>query len=237
MATHEALAILCESHQAHDKALHASGGCLCNHAALSSVTLWLADRVAQPLFIVNDRGVVLLTNEGARRVLKSSRDLTIAKSRLVFTNLSQQRIFDTVLEDCLCLLQSLPIIGPTFLGSLTPISCHSHRIASFSISAAPGRGATSSKLQTAFSLTTAEAQIALRIYGGLSLKRIAKERNASINTVKTQTRNVYEKCHVASAATLVRRIGEVLLQRSFSNQSFFPSPPSNHRRDSGVQAK
>jgi DNA-binding NarL/FixJ family response regulator len=43
--------------------------------------------------------------------------------------------------------------------------------------------------------------------------QIARSRQASINTVKTQARYIFQKCRVHSQSALTRRIGE-LVQKS-----------------------
>jgi DNA-binding CsgD family transcriptional regulator len=66
---------------------------------------------------------------------------------------------------------------------------------------------TGDELRRSFGLTRAESEVAAAIYSGRSLTRIAKERAASINTVKTQVRFIFEKCGVRSQVDLVRRFG------------------------------
>jgi DNA-binding NarL/FixJ family response regulator len=66
------------------------------------------------------------------------------------------------------------------------------------------------RLREQFGLTHAEADIAKCIFHGLSLVKIAKERCASINTVKTQVRYIFQKVGVRSKVSLARTIGELV---------------------------
>jgi DNA-binding CsgD family transcriptional regulator len=66
------------------------------------------------------------------------------------------------------------------------------------------------RLRFELGLTPAESEIAFSVYSGLSLVRISRERGASINTVKTQARHVFQKCGVQSQVELTRRVGQVL---------------------------
>lgn len=66
--------------------------------------------------------------------------------------------------------------------------------------------ATVDSLQEAYQLTVSEAQIALSLTNGLTLQTIAKDKNVSIQTVRSQLKSVFNKMNVNSQTELVRYI-------------------------------
>ena len=69
------------------------------------------------------------------------------------------------------------------------------------------------KLSEIYSLTRAEAQVAISIANGLSPKEIAKMNNVEISTVRSQLKAIYNKIGVNTQAELVK----TLLTGPFSN--------------------
>jgi DNA-binding CsgD family transcriptional regulator len=55
-------------------------------------------------------------------------------------------------------------------------------------------------------LTTAEAEVAERVCEGRTLAQIARLRGVSVNTIKTQLRQIFRKLEVDSRVALVRRL-------------------------------
>ncbi len=62
------------------------------------------------------------------------------------------------------------------------------------------------RLQDNFGLTPAEADIALHLARGLARADIARSRQVSIATIKTQLKPIYQKLGVSCEAELVARI-------------------------------
>jgi DNA-binding CsgD family transcriptional regulator len=56
-------------------------------------------------------------------------------------------------------------------------------------------------------LTAAEAAVAERLCEGLTLAQVAQLRGVSLNTIKSQVRQVFRKLEVDSRVALVRRLG------------------------------
>ena len=63
---------------------------------------------------------------------------------------------------------------------------------------------TSDFLQEMFSLSNAEIEIARQLVDGLSPKEISQSRNASINTIRTQIKNLLEKAGAKNIVDMVR---------------------------------
>ena len=62
----------------------------------------------------------------------------------------------------------------------------------------------SALLREFYALTPCEAEVAGRLYNGLSLLEIADDLHCSINTVRAHLKQVFKKCGVHSQAELVR---------------------------------
>lgn len=60
-----------------------------------------------------------------------------------------------------------------------------------------------------FSLTTAEAEIALKLGAGETLANIAASRRTSIHTVRDQAKAIMSKCNARRQAELVLIIGKL----------------------------
>lgn len=61
-------------------------------------------------------------------------------------------------------------------------------------------------LRAGFKLTAAEAEVALQLADGQGPQVIAEERGVSINTVRTQVRNIYDKLGVSRQGELAARL-------------------------------
>jgi DNA-binding NarL/FixJ family response regulator len=61
-------------------------------------------------------------------------------------------------------------------------------------------------LKEVYNLTTSEAQLALALTNGLSLQKYADSKSASIQTVRSQLKNVFNKVQVNSQTDLVRTL-------------------------------
>jgi DNA-binding CsgD family transcriptional regulator len=76
-----------------------------------------------------------------------------------------------------------------------------------------GRGKESrpdpSFLEALFTLTPAESRVAIELQTGMPLARIARHRNVSLDTIKSQVRSIYAKVDVRNRAQLVQRLVEV----------------------------
>ena len=77
--------------------------------------------------------------------------------------------------------------------------------------AAPGAGGTLSQLGPADALSERELEVLALLAAGLSNAEIAERLVVSLNTVKTHTRTIYGKLHVASRTQAVARARELRL--------------------------
>jgi DNA-binding CsgD family transcriptional regulator len=201
---------------------------------LESISAWLADGESDALFFLDESANVLLMNVGATYLLSDTSVMRMARSRVSLSDPKCQAVFEGVLLghkhpfDCRRMFEA-PIRA-----TMEAIPCAAGPIHVLRISGPTGDRRVAATLRAAFGLTAAEAQIALGIYRGMSLVRIAGERSASINTVKTQARSVFQKCGISSSAALVRRICEILtshpriasLKNKESDHAHFPGAVS-----------
>ena len=68
------------------------------------------------------------------------------------------------------------------------------------------RAVSEARLQSLFGLTSAEARLAAALVGGKGLAEYASTTGISINTAKTQMRQVFEKAGVNRQTDLVRAV-------------------------------
>lgn len=178
-------------------------------ATVAALAQWLADRQAQPFFVLDERLTLLLANKAGLQLLRMSRLATIELGQLKFGKLALRRAVIEVTGGEVDEV-SLPVLAGAdrFRVRISRVAL-ANRPANFILVCVSGEdfgGPSQESLRQHFSLTRAEAEIALAIYGGESLVSIARNRRASINTVKTQVRQIFHKCGVRSKVGLVRKV-------------------------------
>ncbi len=177
---------------------------------LSELTLWFANREQRALIVVDSARTILLINDAGHTFLKGTREVGIEGAKLRFQNAREQAAFVRgVAENS---ASPCPLAGLTHSANCTRISQPSQAGSSFAVVFdSIRRSATTHQIvRSKLGLTYAEAEVAIEIFNGLSLVRIAKDRNASVNTVKTQTRYIFQKCRVHSQVALTKQLAELM---------------------------
>lgn len=164
----------------------------------------------RPLLIVDSDLNILLVNEAATRLLRSTDAVRSENRKLAFADLRHTkqlaRAFERDQPTCHI---NVGLRDGRAQVRVNRCSLAHLRTATW-IVRIDALGMKCDCLQSALGLTRAEAEIALALIEGRSLMQISKERETSINTVKTQTRFVFQKCRTHTRADLIRRLHEVL---------------------------
>jgi DNA-binding CsgD family transcriptional regulator len=178
-------------------------------AAFEAFSGWIADRQAEPMFLVNRNMTLVFLNRAARRFVAQA-------GSWIRTDSERLEIDDPTLEQALRNVMSARVARGT--RKLTS-STRSINIAwlrqtpadpdLYVLSLArPAKQPDPDKLMRALRLTRAEAQIALAIYQGADRPSIAEKRGVYLSTVKTQLQSIFRKLGVHDQRELVRKIGE-----------------------------
>ncbi len=188
----------------------------------------LAERDREPVFVLERSGRVAFSNPAARRLLEESNLVQIRDGALAFA----PRRLQVALEQAL---------GDPVPGSATETQHQRIRYrVSFSRVGNPSSSLAllvavqqhssisdfSRLLRQLVALTPAESEVAAHLCAGDSLGVVAAARGASVNTVKTQTRQIFQKVGVRSRVDLVRRLFElVTAQRGMTAAFSVPGLP------------
>jgi DNA-binding CsgD family transcriptional regulator len=181
-----------------------------NDHLLAEIGRWFLNGHPQPHLVIDRLQRVLAMNRPAQLLLKSCRSIELRGSSLFFASLKHSAEVNQVLEGEIDRI-SFPVMAPSGR-VIVSMTCIHRSPAMFLISTSTISHDELDVLRSEFGLTAAESEVAFSVYSGLSLVRISKQRGASINTVKTQARYVFQKCGVRSQVELTRRVGEVLLR-------------------------
>jgi DNA-binding CsgD family transcriptional regulator len=178
---------------------------------LAQIAVGLAEFDNRPIIVTDAKSDVLLANSAARQVLAATNILSITSSRLSFGDTRCARQFKHYLAG------SSDSLRMTVHDGRNTLQLTARRILNNGADAtailvfiALPLSMRRQALQSTLGLTRAEAEIAIAIFEGRSLVRISRDRETSINTVKTQMRFVFQKCRARSRAALVRRLSEVV---------------------------
>jgi DNA-binding NarL/FixJ family response regulator len=182
-----------------------------NRSLLAALAQWLIEDEHEPTLIVQAPNRVLLMNEAARSLLCVTRAIRLRSSTVEFASKGHRAQLARVLRgEADKLSFNVRVAGVdekvTLVRVQTQVTAKCARIAVSS------SHALTSRLLAEADLTSAEAEIALAIYRGLTLQQVADERGSSINTVKTQLRYIFNKVGVRSKSALTRRIGELRIR-------------------------
>jgi DNA-binding CsgD family transcriptional regulator len=180
-------------------------------SVLAALSQWFANAEPLPLFVLDCTSSVVLMNVHARRILGATSSLALNGPRLQFASPAQQAALGQALSHTHDPSERpAPIQSLDITATVTYIAAGHEHLTALKILRLCGCDYRSHAVQSTFHLTAAETDIALRIYAGSSLVAIARERNASVNTVKTQVAHLFQKCGVRSLTTLVRRLSDIV---------------------------
>jgi DNA-binding CsgD family transcriptional regulator len=179
--------------------------------ALAELANWLANRQGRALLAVNSRMQVLLSNAAAQRLLRNTEAVRVQEGRLVFrSNKHRAEVERVVREDAEAACFAMRLRESIASVEVNRIATPGGHLLIVNISCASDRASGCELLRAKLGLTRAEAEVATAIFDGTSLVAIAKARRASVNTVKTQVRGVFQKCRVHSQVALARKLAELM---------------------------
>jgi DNA-binding CsgD family transcriptional regulator len=174
-----------------------------------------------------DRGIVVLDKDGAvvdansigRQVLASGNGLLVRNGRLSFADAAIDARFERLLmpagkADGLPRVIAASVKRPgsaTCRVHISPIpidDSQAHAAAYIVVIYAPAeqRAIASEVLLEIYGLTRAQADVARRLYAGLSVEETATELQLSLNTVRTHLKQIFSKCEVQSQAELLHTL-------------------------------
>jgi len=174
-----------------------------------------------------DRGVVLLDANGAvldansiaRRVVESGNGLLLRNGRLAFTDVAIDSRFERMLQSA-GKSDGVPRVVAANVKRPGAVTC---RVLVSPILVEDGRSPVAAYLVVIYSpvehpaiaaevlleiygLTRAQADVARRLYAGLSVEETAIALKLSLNTVRTHLKQIFSKCEVQSQAELLRSL-------------------------------
>jgi DNA-binding CsgD family transcriptional regulator len=186
------------------------------------------DALSLAAFICDGRGDVKSLTRAAEAIVTAGRGLQLRLGRLLPSKAGDQRALQEALDRAILasphlrtpMLQTLvitdtPTCGPPLVLDVIRLPLRTQNFNFSARALVVVRGGRSSAddrahlLQTAYGVTVAEAEIALRIAGGRTLEQIATERAVSVTTVRTQLKSLFGKLGVSRQAELVIRLNEL----------------------------
>lgn len=169
----------------------------------------LLDANARPSLVINESFGIIAINRAARSFLGNSAYARIVGDRLKLASRRAERLLQKLFDpDC------------TTNGRIRYDDQHCHLTGSQLLLKSAGvrlavvriedhQGAHIELIQRELGLTRAESEIAWSISRGLSLVEVAKQRSASINTVKTQVRYIFQKSGLRSKVALATHLARM----------------------------
>jgi DNA-binding CsgD family transcriptional regulator len=174
-----------------------------------------------------DRGIVLLDVEGAvvdtnsigRQVIESGNGVLVRGGRFSFADPVTDARFERLLKSSAradgaprVIAASVKRAGSAtcrvLVAPLVPDDGHAEATAYIAVIYAPSeqRTITAEVLLEIYGLTRAQADVARRLYAGLSVEETATELKLSLNTVRTHLKQIFSKCEVQSQAELLHAL-------------------------------
>ncbi|QIL01819.1 helix-turn-helix domain-containing protein [Sphingomonas sinipercae] len=167
--------------------------------------------------VIGSDGRVLAANPAGDSFLSSGRFLRVRNGRIEPSDAGQRETFERSLamsfrpdqpgaaecilsdkDGALVIATFTPLTGQSWLqGSLVTINRTGQRV---------GRELTAHHLQSMYGLSAAEADVALRLTEGRSLRQISDERRSALGTVRTQMKHILTKLGVSRQADVVRTV-------------------------------
>ncbi len=174
----------------------------------------------QPIYLVDDAGVISLTNTAGERLLTKHKGLTVLHGRLVAQHSETARRLEQLID-------AATASGGAQIGGAMNIPSPGHRlplalqvtpipralIPSFGLPRTALVCVTDleseirspeAELRALFGLTLAESKVATAIFDGMSMREASEQLGVALNTVRFQLARVYEKTGVTRQAELVK---------------------------------
>jgi DNA-binding CsgD family transcriptional regulator/PAS domain-containing protein len=187
-----------------------------------------ADHVTRAIFTFAGDGRILWANRAAENLCRQADGLTIRKGRLAsLLPAEDQRLQQLVFRSLhtgngagLSCGGSLLVSRPSGKRSYVLLICplragrgllHDRQPAAVAFASDPERHPEIplDRLMILYGLTQAEAQVAKRLAGGQDLKAIAAATHRTMNTIRTQLKQVFHKTRTSRQAQLVRLVIEI----------------------------
>ncbi|WP_116812178.1 helix-turn-helix transcriptional regulator [Steroidobacter cummioxidans] len=177
---------------------------------LASFAAWLIEREPFASVIVDRHMRVLLANAAASEMLERTRQIELRGSTLSFSSKAHRAVIAKVLnEQASEGVFQIRAEGRPETARIEAIGFGPHAKGYLMLTVARPASTLLTKLRRSLRLTPAESQIAFAIARGSSQRQIARMRRASINTIKTQVRCIYQKAGVRSQAGLASKVAEI----------------------------
>lgn len=185
----------------------------------------ILDRLPTGVLVFDARHSPVIVNRSARRILELRDGFTIERGRPRLADRSQDGVFQTLLAKA-C---EVALSGQRAVGDVMQVSRPSGRRA-FALMVAPlldappgsdageavsvafitdpdtGPVTTTEVLEQLYSLTRAEAELVRMLSEGRSLEQVATARGVTMNTVRSQLKQVFSKTDTKRQGELVRLV-------------------------------
>jgi DNA-binding CsgD family transcriptional regulator len=177
------------------------------------------DKIDRGVVLLDATGSVIDANSLARRVVESGNGLLLRNGRLAFADAAIDSRFERLLRsagkiDGLPRVVAASVKRPgaaacRVLVSPIPIDDGRSPVAAYLVviySSAEQPAIAAEVLLEIYGLTRAQADVARRLYAGLSVEETAIALKLSLNTVRSHLKQIFSKCEVQSQAELLRAL-------------------------------
>jgi DNA-binding CsgD family transcriptional regulator len=179
---------------------------------LAALGRWFVHHQILPTLLIDEQSNLLLMNHAVHALLLRTSIFRLVGATLVWRSASHVAELNCLIRQQ---LQSVSIparidngVVPVIISRIA-VDGESGALLLISVRVDLA-GQQGDRIRREYGLTQAEAEIAVAIFCGSSRVGIARQRCASLNTVKTQVRAVFRKFRVHSKVELTRRLGEIM---------------------------
>jgi DNA-binding CsgD family transcriptional regulator len=179
----------------------------------------ILEKIDRGVVLLDARGAVLDANSIARQVLTNGNGLLLRNGRFTFADPDTDERFTRLLDSAGRAEGKSRVIAArvkragsaTCRALVSPIMVEdgaSNAVAFIVVIYAPSeeRAIAPEVLLEIYGLTRAQADVARRLYAGLSVEETATELKLSLNTVRTHLKQIFSKCEVQSQAELLHTL-------------------------------
>ncbi len=171
---------------------------------------WIA-RDAVPRLIVNEDLLVLWENKAAQGMLRARRDLELRDGAIVAMNASQHEAFAGFVRRARSEVSSMVLSleegdGHLIVRAQAVGRSDSEVFVGLQFYRTGEHKFEYADFKQAFGLTPAEHSVLLRMLDGMTADEISSAKNLSIDTIRSQIKQIYEKLNVSSREELFRKI-------------------------------
>ncbi len=183
------------------------------------------DQLSLGAIILDQRSMVLETNEPAKRLIDQGDTLGIRNGRIYAKNPKDTQTLQRLIDEALIAREtSTPTLAGAMRADVSDTSARlgylvrplppsewsmgdrSPAVSIFITSSQSAPLASEAVLQEIFQLTPTEAKVATLLAAGLSLNEVSTQLQVSVHTAKTHLRRIFSKTSVSRQSELVRLI-------------------------------